>query len=124
MAISVSQPACMQDLQYSYEANEHAQQLLSEPAISSYPGNFSLSQGVIRFIGKFWLGHSKEIQNKVIQDLHSNPIGGHPKALVTFTRIKKYFSWPYMKSHVQKFVAACTICQRAKTERVPYPGLL
>lgn len=29
-----------------------------------------------------------------------------------------------MRQHVQDFVAACSVCQQAKTEKVPYPGLL
>lgn len=29
-----------------------------------------------------------------------------------------------MKAQIRQFVAACTVCQQAKTERVPYPGLL
>lgn len=29
-----------------------------------------------------------------------------------------------MKKQIQGFVAACVVCQQAKTERVPYPGLL
>ena len=56
--------------------------------------------------------------------LHSSPIGGHSGFLVTYTRIKKLFSWPQMKKHIQAFVASCSICQQAKTERVHYPGLL
>lgn len=29
-----------------------------------------------------------------------------------------------MKQKIQTFVAECSICQQAKTEKVPYPGLL
>jgi hypothetical protein len=29
-----------------------------------------------------------------------------------------------MKATIKDFVAACHVCQQAKTERVPYPGLL
>ena len=29
-----------------------------------------------------------------------------------------------MRQHVQDFVAACSVCQQAKTEKVPYSGLL
>lgn len=55
--------------------------------------------------------------------LHSSPIGGQSGFLVTYTRIKKLFSWPQMKC-IQGFVSACIVCQQAKTEIVPYPGLL
>lgn len=124
MAVSVAQPMWLQDLQNSYEDNEQAQQLLSELAISSDQISYSLSQGVIRFQGKIWLGHSKKLQNQVLQALHSSPIGGHSGAWVTYTRLNKYFYWPHMKKLVQEYVAACTICQQAKTKRVHYLGLL
>jgi hypothetical protein len=29
-----------------------------------------------------------------------------------------------MKSHIQEWVSNCYVCQQAKAERVPYPGLL
>jgi hypothetical protein len=29
-----------------------------------------------------------------------------------------------MKSHIQEWVSNCSVCQQAKAERVPYPGLL
>lgn len=45
-------------------------------------------------------------------------------ALVTYSRIKKMFYWPHMKKSIEDYVAACAVCQQAKTEKVPYPGLL
>ena len=56
--------------------------------------------------------------------LHASPIGGHSGYLVTYKRIKALFYWPNMKDTIQKFVAACSVCQQAKAEHVPYPGLL
>lgn len=29
-----------------------------------------------------------------------------------------------MKQQIHNFVASCFVCQQAKTEKVPYPGLL
>lgn len=56
--------------------------------------------------------------------LHAGPIGDHSGFLVSYARIKKLFFWPQMKSHIQEFVAQCSVCQQAKAEKVPYPGLL
>lgn len=98
--------------------------MLTELAIAPVQDQFSLSQGIIRFKGKIWMGHSTKLQQQIIHALHASPIGGHSGALVTYIRIKQSFAWPRMKSDVQEFVAACQICQQAKTERVPYPGLL
>ena len=56
--------------------------------------------------------------------LHSSAIDGHLGFLVTYTKIKKLFAWHGMKKMVKAFVAQCLVCQKAKTERVKYPGLL
>jgi transposase InsO family protein len=43
---------------------------------------------------------------------------------VTYRRIKNLFFWPMMKQFVRRAVQECYTCQRAKPERVLYPGLL
>jgi hypothetical protein len=83
-----------------------------------------LDQGIIKYKNAIWLGHSIEIQEIVTAQLHASPIGGHSGYLVTYKRIKALFYWPHMKDTIQKFVAACSFCQQAKAEHVPYPGLL
>lgn len=60
----------------------------------------------------------------MLRALHDSPIGSHSGVFVTYTRIKKLFAWPQLRNQVQEFVAACSVYQQAKTEKVPYPGLL
>lgn len=64
------------------------------------------------------------MQEHVMTAPYASPIGGHSGGFVTYQRIKKLFHWPLMKQGIQKFVATCSVCQHAKTERVPCPGLL
>lgn len=124
MALSTVQPVWLQDLQASYNEDEHAQQLLAGLLIKPDQGKFSLVKGIIKYKGRIWLGHNMSLQQQVMHALHSSPIGGHSGFLVTYTRIKKLFHWPKMKHSIQEWVAACDVCQQAKAERVPYPGLL
>lgn len=42
----------------------------------------------------------------------------------TYIRVKQLFFWPGLKTEVKKFVAACDIYQRCKSETVAYPSLL
>ncbi|KAL0395989.1 UNVERIFIED_CONTAM: Transposon Ty3-I Gag-Pol polyprotein [Sesamum calycinum] len=42
----------------------------------------------------------------------------------TYQRIKGMFYWPGMKQDVVRWVQSCDVCQRSKTEHLPYPGLL
>lgn len=123
-SLSVAQPVWLQNLKDSYETSSLAQQLLAELAVNQQKGHFSLSNGIIRYKERIWLGHSNSLQQQVIKALHDSPIGGHSGVFVTYCRVKKLFSWPHMQKHIQEFVAACGICQQAKTEKVLYPGLL
>lgn len=123
-AISVAQPVWLQELISSYDSSPLAQKWLSALSINNPEGHFSLNQGIIKYKNLIWLGHSVELQHKVTDQLHATPVGGHSGALVTFHRVKKLFYWPHMHSIIKEFVENCTVCQQAKAERVPYPGLL
>ncbi|CAN6225874.1 unnamed protein product [Urochloa humidicola] len=124
LAISIAQPTWLQKIAASYSEDEKAKQLLSELAIQTKQDKFSLSQGIIKYKDRIWLGHNEQFQLQVMEALHASPLGGHSGYLVTYTRIKKLFFWPHMKSNIKQFVASCAVCQQAKAERVPYPGLL
>lgn len=108
----------------TYTANAQTAKLLSSLAIQSPSGHFTLEEGVIKYKGRIWAGHDASIQLKILQSLHSSPVGGHSGFPVTYKRIKELFAWPGMKKMIKQFVAQCTICQQAKPERVKYPRLL
>jgi hypothetical protein len=98
--------------------------MLSALTVHNPEGHFSLHQGIIKYKNTIWLGHSVALQNKVTEQLHSTPIGGHSGALVTLQRVSKLFYWPHMKATIKEFVSACIICQQVKSERVPYQSQL
>lgn len=124
LSISMVQPTWLLDLQESYKQNEKAQKWLAALAINPVQGDFSLVQGFIKQKNRIWLDHSVQMQSQVMHALHASPVGGHSGALATYMRIRKLFSWSHLKRSVQEFVANCTTCQQAKTEKVAYPGLL
>lgn len=124
LAMSTLQLTWMQELVESYQSHADTVKLLAQLAVSSPQGAFSLQQGIIRYKDKIWVGHSKDIQLRIIASLHASPVGGHSGFPVTYRRIKNLFAWPGQKKMVHQFVAECTICQQAKPERVKYPGLL
>lgn len=51
-------------------------------------------------------------------------MGGHSSAPVTYSRIKRLFYWPRLKSDVWSYVQRCIVCLQAKPDRARYPGLL
>lgn len=56
--------------------------------------------------------------------MHSSPLGGHSGIPVTYQKLKQLFFWPGMHAATTAFVRSCDICQQAKLDRSPYPGLL
>lgn len=59
-----------------------------------------------------------------MQSMHSSPLGGHSGQGACLQRLQSFFYWPHMKQDLIEMIRACTICQKAKPEHVPYPGLL
>ena len=108
----------------AYKTDPRALKLLTTLAVEGSYGHYSLHQGFIKYKGRIWIGHNASIQTKIMATLHSSPIGGHSDFHVTYKKIKALYAWPGLKSMVKQYVAQCSVCQQAKTERVKYPGLL
>lgn len=125
LAMSASVPQWCEELVAGYQLDPHALDIMTKLSVApdSVP-NFTLTNGILRFKGKVWLGNNVQLQQKVLQALHESAIGGHSGIPVTIRRIKQLFAWGSLKKDVQAFVTSCPVCQQAKVERVKYPGLL
>jgi transposase InsO family protein len=86
--------------------------------------SFTLLNGLIYYKDKLWVGNNTAMQQKLILQMHSSPVGGHSGIPATVKCLKALFAWPGLKKHVYAFVKSCPTCQQAKPERVKYPGLL
>jgi hypothetical protein len=122
-AISTVKPLWLQEIQSSY-TDPSSLKLLSELSITSSQGHYQLTDGLLRYKGRIWIGPNEQLKTKILHALHSSAIGGHSGFEVTYKRIKHLFAWSGMKQFVKTFVSQCTTCQQAKVERVAYPGLL
>lgn len=111
-------------MQHAYLQDEEASKLLSELSLNSPAGHYKLIDGLIKYKDRIWIGNATSSHLKVLGALHSSAIGGHSGFEVTYKRVKKLFAWPKMKQSIKTFVAQCSVCQQAKSERVAYPGLL
>ena len=89
MAVSSSSPQWLSDGASSYSASPLAQDILSQLAVNpaALP-HYSLSNGVIRYKGCIWLAHSEQLQNQVLQALHSSPLGGYSGIPVTYQKLR------------------------------------
>jgi hypothetical protein len=98
-------PVWIQEVINSYAVDTHAQQLLQELAIvSPNSQGYSLSQGLIRYKKKIWVGANTGLQTKIISDFHSSPVGGHSGIQATFQRVQKLFYWQGLKQDVDSFI--------------------
>lgn len=126
LAISSVQPVWLMDIIASYQNDEKAQDILQKLALVSghTVGPYSLVQGLIKVHGKIWIGQQPDLHARIVSAFHESPIGGHSGFPVTYNRIWSLFRWVGMHNFIKSFVQTCLICQQAKAERVPYPGLL
>lgn len=118
-------PAWVQKLREGYEEFSKDKALLEELAVSGHNDKgFALSDGIIRFQGRIWVGDNSLAQQHILQAMHASGIGGHSGVTATYNRVKSLFAWPQMKQAVQQFVQQCETCQPAKVEHTKLPGLL
>jgi hypothetical protein len=57
---------------------------------------------------------SKEKQQRILQEMHLCPIGGHQGVQRTYDRLKLYVTWPGMFRDVEEYITNCKICQKNK----------
>jgi hypothetical protein len=55
-----------------------------------------------------------ERENRIIKEMHSDPVRGHQGINRTVDRIKLYTSWPNMTEDVASYIRTCEICQAMK----------
>jgi hypothetical protein len=118
-------PQWLTDVQNNYSHDPTTQSLMAKLALdpSAVP-NFTLTNGLLRYKGRIWLGNDKVLQQRLVAALHTSPIGGHSGIPVTYSRLKNLFAWKNMKTTVQQFIQTCQICLQAKPDRSAYPRKL
>ena len=77
MSISTCTPSWLDKLQEGYLDDPEAQKLLAELSVDSHSkSDFCLSQGIIRYRGRIWVGNNLLAQQHILQALHDSGIGG------------------------------------------------
>lgn len=124
-AISTSTPKWLEIIVDGYSKDEATKQLLTELSLTrTNEKGFSLSDGLIRYKNRIWLGNHTEAHQAVLLALHSSGLGGHSGITATYNKIKALFAWPNMKKYVQDYIATCEVCAQAKPEHCRLLGLL
>ncbi|XP_026459106.1 uncharacterized protein LOC113359736 [Papaver somniferum] len=97
------------------------QKLIDSPSCKL---NFSYIDGVLRYKGRIVVVPTSLWCTKLLEEFHSNPIGGHSGFLRTYKRLEHNFYRKGMKQAIKDFIPHCDVCQRNKTEVISLPGLL
>lgn len=116
-AMTFCQPTWIEDIRLSYDTNAHAQKLPKEFSQRPDPKKrFSVSDGLLYFHNRLWLGGSQTLQHRILRAFHDSTVGSHSGFPVTYRRVRRLFAWPKMKDTIQQYVRTCSVCQQAKPE--------
>ena len=115
----------LEDIVQSYVDYSFSGALLQRLAIDPRSDKkFSLRAGILRIDQCIWVGAKPQLHHKLVSAFHDSAIDGHSGFPVTYKCVRQLFRWAGMRGFIKQFVQHCLICQQAKPERVPYPGLL
>ena len=124
-AISSSTPRWLEIILEGYNQDDQTKQLLTELSLTgSNDKGFTLTDEIIKFKGRIWLGSHTEAHKAVLLALHSSGLGGHSGITATYHKVRALFAWPNMKQYVKDYINACEVCAQAKPEHCRLPGLL
>jgi hypothetical protein len=111
LALSFVTPIWLEKVQEGYNEDVKAKQIIAALAVSpqSIP-HFNLSNGLLRYKSRIWIGTNVEMQHQILEAMHSSAIGGHSGFPATYRKLKQLFAWTGMKAATKSFVASCSIC--------------
>jgi hypothetical protein len=125
MAISQAVPVWKEQVIHSYEEDPHCLDLLSKLSIDCQAvPNYSLENSILRYKTKLYIGLTSNLRQQLLDSFHTSALGGHSGERATLKRLQLIFYWPKMQQMVKEYVQQCPVCQKNKSENIPYPGLL
>jgi len=125
VALTVPHHEFVHKLKASYDSNAQLKQLYSNIFVdhTSHEG-FSIIEGLLLYKGKIYIGDDTTFKSLLLEEYHSNPLGGHFGFHKTFQRLYENFHEPRIKKEVVAYVKSCITCQEMKaSNHAPY-GLL
>ncbi|GJP86207.1 hypothetical protein CLOP_g16259 [Closterium sp. NIES-67] len=103
-----------------YSGVETANKSAAAAIISGCRGVYYLRSGTDRI----WVPSYRLLRELLIQEVHDSNLSGHFGVDKTLKELQRFYYWPDMVPDVQRYVAACPICQRMKSLYQRPAGLL
>ncbi|GJP42069.1 hypothetical protein CLOM_g1661 [Closterium sp. NIES-68] len=73
---------------------------------------------------RIWVPIYRLLRELLIQEVHDSTLSGHFEVDKTLKALQRFYYWLDMVTDVQRYVAACPICQRMKSSHQRPTGLL
>lgn len=124
MAVTLLIPQWKLELRNTWEQDPTYKDIITQLAVKPSSDGFTLSNGDLRYQDRLVVGQTGNYRNQIFNSLHGSPEGGHSGIHTTIKRVSSLFWWPTLSQDIAKWVRSCEVCQRCKSEHVPYPGLL
>lgn len=83
-----------------------------------------IKNGLVLRNGKLYVPDIDCLRTLLIQEIHSSITTGHPGKMKTKQLVMEQYYWPRMGADIDRYVANCVDCRKAKRPRDPAPGLL
>ncbi|XP_074351847.1 uncharacterized protein LOC141690994 [Apium graveolens] len=88
------------------------------------PPQYSITDGIIRYKGRFYVSQHSELKESLLHEFHATPIAGHAGIKWTLVQLSSLFYWPHMRRDVEQFISTCLLCQQTKYSTKAPTGLL
>jgi hypothetical protein len=83
LALSSNTPSWLVKVQESYTHNEKAKQMLASLTLGpQVVPHFTLTEEILRYKKRLWIGANVELQNQLLQALHCSIVGGRSGSLL------------------------------------------
>jgi hypothetical protein len=74
--------------------------------------------------GRFYVPADREVQRKLLYEVHDAPTGGHLGARKTLHKLQHTCYWPGMGKDIEDYVQGCVVCAAIKPSQKAPSGLL
>lgn len=92
---------------------------------SNKPGEpYKWQNGIILFKGRVVLSPNSPLIAQLLHEYHDSNYGGNSGVLRTYKKVHQQFYRPSMQQTVQRYVGACSICLKNKSDSLSPAGLL
>ena len=79
---------------------------------------------LVTFDGRFYVPADRDMQRKLLYEVHDAPTGGHLGQRKTLHKLQSMCYWPGMQRDVEDYVQGCVVCGAVKPSQQVPAGLL